>query len=82
MALVFNERFFQFIVELKVACGQYLEDGVAIVFEVKDIIRSLILDFDIRKSLSSEVAHIDPFCFEPLDDDALAVFKVRVVFLL
>lgn len=54
MSLVFDQRFLKFIIELEAASGQDLEDGVAIIFEVEDIITSFVLDLDISKTLSSE----------------------------
>ena len=59
-----------------------MEEGIAIVLEVEDIIAGLIFDFDVCEALGSEVASIKAISFEAFNDDALSVFEVTVVFLL
>jgi hypothetical protein len=64
---VLDKSFVQLVVEFEVACGQYLEDWVSIVFEEENIIISLVLYFDICKALSSEEPYVDAVGLKTLD---------------
>lgn len=49
----------EFIIELKVASGEYLEDGVAIVFKVKDVVVGLVLYFYVSEPLCSQKSNVN-----------------------
>lgn len=55
------------VIEFEVAGWEYLEDRVAIVFEEEDIVKGLVLDFDISKALRSEESTVDVIRLETLD---------------
>ncbi len=67
LAFVFDESFVELIVELKVACGEYLEDGVAIVFEVENVVVGLVFYFNISEALGSQEPNVDAVRLESFD---------------
>jgi hypothetical protein len=56
-----------------------LEDGITIVLKVQDIIKSLVLGFDIGESLGSEKTKIVVFFLVTLYQNTLTKAEVRVV---
>ena len=81
LAFVFDESFVELVVELEVACGEDLKDGVTIVFEEENVVVGLVFDFDIGEALSSEEADVDAVSLESFDQYALPEFQISVVFL-
>ena len=80
-SLVLDKRLLQFVVEFEVAGGEDLEDGVAVVLEVEQVVVGFILSLDICEALCSEEALIQSICLEPLDQHSLSESQVRVVLL-
>lgn len=59
LTFVLDEGFVEFIIELKVASGEYLEDGVAIVFKVEDVVVGLVLNFNVSEPLRSQKSNVN-----------------------
>lgn len=82
LALVLDEGLLEFVGEFEVAGGEDLEDGVAVVLEVEDVVVGLVLGLDVGEALRGEEALVLAVSLEALDQDALPEFQVGVVFLL
>ena len=78
-ALILYFGLVQFIIDFEVASGQDLEDGITIVLKVQDIVKSLILGFDIGESFGSEKTKIVVFFLVTLYQNTLTKAEVRVV---
>jgi hypothetical protein len=57
----------QLVIQLEVACRQYLKDWVSIVFEEENIIIGLVFNFDICEALCSKQAHVNTVSLEAFD---------------
>ena len=65
----------QLVIDFEVACGDDLEDGVTIVFEIENVIDSLVFSLGVGKTLGGEVAQSKAVSLKSLDKDALPILE-------
>ena len=74
LAIIF-EYLPQLVIDFEVACRDNLEDGVTIVFEIENVIYSLVFSLGVGKTLGGEVAQSKAVSLKSLDKDALPILE-------
>lgn len=82
LLIIIFEYFSELVVDLEIAGGDDLEDGITIVFEVEDFIEGLVFGLWVSEAFSGEEAETLTKCFKALNEDSLAVLEVGLALFL
>jgi hypothetical protein len=82
LLIVVFEYFSELIVDFEIAGRDNLEDGITIVFEVKNFIEGFVFSLRVSKTFGSKEATTISRWFKALDEDSLTVLEISLALLL
>ena len=82
LLIVVFEYFSELIVDFEIAGRDDLEDGITIVFEVKNFIIGFVFGLRVSKTFGSEEATTISRWFKALDENSLTVLEISLALLL